>query len=70
MFVTSTDLTQVMATSQDWDELVWAWKGWREVSGKKMTSRFTEMFNLQNEAADINGKSFFIKKNDLIHCMV
>ena len=56
------DLTHIMATSRDWDELSWAWEGWREASGNTMPEAFEELFELQNEAADINGLYFVLKK--------
>ena len=50
------DLTEIMATSDDWEELVWAWQGWRESSSRAMPPLFTEFVELQNDAADLNGK--------------
>ena len=55
--LTPTDLTQIFATSEDWDELVWAWQGWREESGAKMPDMYEEFVDLLNEAAELNGKS-------------
>ncbi len=45
-----------MAESQDWEELLWAWEGWRNASGTKMKDNYTKFVQLQNEAAVLNGK--------------
>ena len=58
MFLTVTvDLTALLASSRDWDTLEWAWKEWREVSGKLMKDDYEEFVGLLNEAAKINRKS-------------
>ena len=53
-----TDLEQIMATSRDWDELVWAWEGWRDVSGRQMPDMYEEYAGILNQAADMNGQYF------------
>ena len=50
------DLTRLFLTSRDWDELLWAWKSWRDATGPKMTKDYTEFISLQNEAAKFNGQ--------------
>ena len=50
------DLTQLMAKSRDYEELTWAWQGWRDETGKKMKDMYEEFVALQNKAADLNGK--------------
>ena len=45
-----------MSTSRDWEELEWAWKGWRDESGKKMRNQYEQFVGLLNEAAVLNGK--------------
>lgn len=47
-------ITDIMANSRDYDELLWAWKGWHDASGKKMRSTFTETVQIQNKAAREN----------------
>jgi hypothetical protein len=47
-------LTDLMQNSRDYDELVWAWKGWHDASGKKMRSIFAETVKIQNKAARDN----------------
>lgn len=42
-------LTPIMANSRDYDTLVRAWKGWRDVTGKQMRTLYTEYVNLMNE---------------------
>ncbi|KAH9498640.1 hypothetical protein Btru_007070 [Bulinus truncatus] len=44
------ELTQLMAESRDYDELLAAWKGWRDVTGPKMKKNYTEYTELYNEA--------------------
>ena len=62
------DLTDILAKSTDYNELVWAWKGWRDESGKKMKSKYKEFVDLSNEAARENGKfhAQLVLKRDLI----
>lgn len=54
------DLTEIMATSNDANVLLWAWKGWRDISGKKMPDIYEEFVHLQNKAAKLNGWKVFI----------
>ncbi|XP_053309980.1 angiotensin-converting enzyme [Spea bombifrons] len=49
------DLTEIMAQSRDYDELLFAWKGWRDASGKKIRSDFNRYVELTNKAAQLNG---------------
>ncbi|XP_059494632.1 angiotensin-converting enzyme [Stegostoma tigrinum] len=49
------DLTDIMATSNDYNELLFAWKGWRDASGKKMRTNFKRYVELSNKAARLNG---------------
>lgn len=44
-----------MASSRDWDELLWAWEGWRNVSGRRMPEMYEEYAGLLNMAANMNG---------------
>ncbi len=46
-----------MDASTDWDELVWAWEGWRDVSGKLMPDSYQEFAEVMNQAAVLNGKA-------------
>ncbi len=55
-----------MANSRDWDELLWAWEGWRNASGRKMPEMFTEFAALQNLAAEMNGIATLFYKVMLI----
>ena len=45
-----------MAGSRDWDELVWAWDGWRTESGAKMGDDYETFVTYLNQAATMNGK--------------
>lgn len=47
-------LTNIMQNSRNYAELVWAWQGWREASGKKMRSIFAQTVEIQNRAAQAN----------------
>lgn len=49
------DMTRIVASSRDWEELVWAWQGWRDVTGRKMRKPFIEFSQLLNKAARLNG---------------
>ncbi|NWS81100.1 ACE enzyme, partial [Toxostoma redivivum] len=49
------DLTDIMATSRDYSELLFAWKGWRDASGKKMRNNYRRYVELSNKAAVLNG---------------
>ncbi|NXQ63440.1 ACE enzyme, partial [Anthoscopus minutus] len=49
------DLTDIMATSRDYEELLFAWKGWRDASGKKMRNNYKRYVELSNKAAVLNG---------------
>ncbi len=50
------DLTEIMATSRDWDELLWAWQGWRNESAREMPPMYEEFVGLLNQAATMNGE--------------
>ena len=45
----ASDLTEIMATSRDWDELVWVWQGWRNESSREMPPMYIEFVDLLNE---------------------
>ncbi|NXX98126.1 ACE enzyme, partial [Centropus bengalensis] len=49
------DLTDIMASSRDYDELLFAWKGWRDASGKIIRSKYKRYVELSNKAAVLNG---------------
>ncbi|XP_075033464.1 angiotensin-converting enzyme [Mixophyes fleayi] len=49
------DLTELLAKSRDYDELLFAWKGWRDASGKKMRNHYKRYVELGNKAATLNG---------------
>uniref|UniRef100_A0A8C3KJA8 Angiotensin-converting enzyme n=1 Tax=Calidris pygmaea TaxID=425635 RepID=A0A8C3KJA8_9CHAR len=49
------DLTDLMATSRDYDKLLFAWKGWRDASGKKIKNNYKRYVELSNKAAVLNG---------------
>lgn len=49
------DLTRIAATSRDWDEQIWVWRGWRDETGKKTKTDYAEVVKLLNNAARLNG---------------
>ncbi|XP_069122365.1 angiotensin-converting enzyme-like [Argopecten irradians] len=48
-------LTDLMAKSRNYQELVAVWKGWRNATGKTMRSKYTEFVNVMNEAIAFSG---------------
>ncbi|XP_077996680.1 angiotensin-converting enzyme-like [Glandiceps talaboti] len=53
-YILDPDLYGVMAQSRDYNELVWAWTGWRDTCGPAMKSMYTRYVELGNEAARLN----------------
>ncbi|XP_031698121.1 angiotensin-converting enzyme [Anarrhichthys ocellatus] len=51
------DLQKIMAESRDYDELLFAWKGWRDAAGKVLRQDFKRYVELANTAAKLNGHS-------------
>uniref|UniRef100_UPI00358E57EB angiotensin-converting enzyme isoform X2 n=1 Tax=Myxine glutinosa TaxID=7769 RepID=UPI00358E57EB len=49
------DITGIMAMSHDYNELEYAWEGWRNASGRKMRQDYMRYVELSNEAARLNG---------------
>jgi len=50
------DLTNIMASSRDYNLLRDAWKGWRDESGKVMRNDYIRYTELNNEVAKLNSK--------------
>lgn len=50
-------LENIMANSTNWEELLWAWKGWRDETGKKMPGDYEKFVELANKAAKMNDYS-------------
>jgi len=48
-------LTEIMRSSQDADELLYAWKGWRDAVGPKLGPKYAEYVRLHNIGARENG---------------
>ncbi|KAM3592839.1 uncharacterized protein V6R79_026353 [Siganus canaliculatus] len=51
------DLQKIMAESRDYDELLFAWKGWRDAAGKVLRQDYKRYVELANQAATLNGHS-------------
>lgn len=51
------ELTNIMAQSRDYSELLHSWKGWRDASGKKIRDQFRKYVEMSNKAAKLNGYS-------------
>lgn len=49
------DLTEIMATSTNYNELEYVWTQWREVAGKPIRQQYLEFVELNNKAAVLNG---------------
>ncbi|XP_026535627.1 angiotensin-converting enzyme [Notechis scutatus] len=49
------DLTDTMAKSRDYDELLNTWKDWRDASGKKIRRLYERYVQLSNTAVRLNG---------------
>ncbi|XP_074199548.1 angiotensin-converting enzyme isoform X1 [Camelus bactrianus] len=49
------DLSNLMATSRNYEELLWAWKGWRDKVGRAILPHFPRYVELTNKAARLNG---------------
>ena len=49
------DLYNIMSKSRDYDQLLWAWKGWHDATGKNMKKIYAETVRLNNKAARENG---------------
>lgn len=47
-----------MAESRDYDELLFAWKGWRDAAGKVLRQDYKRYVELANKAATLNGMTF------------
>ncbi|CAL1532569.1 unnamed protein product [Lymnaea stagnalis] len=48
-------LTDLLATSRDYDTLLEAWKGWRDATGPKMKDSYVKYVDAVNEAIRITG---------------
>lgn len=49
------DLTRLMATSRNYQDLAWAWKSWRDKVGRSTLPYFPKYVELTNKAARLNG---------------
>ncbi|ESO05112.1 hypothetical protein HELRODRAFT_191596 [Helobdella robusta] len=49
-FVVDPDLEKIMSKSNDTEEILWAWKGWRDETGKKFKDLYEEFVGLYNES--------------------
>lgn len=51
------DLKEIMATSRDQKELLWAWQGWRDAVGRTLRVTFEHYVELSNKASRLNGEA-------------
>eukprot|EP00276_Gloeochaete_wittrockiana_P006069 CAMPEP_0184649044 /NCGR_PEP_ID=MMETSP0308-20130426/6315_1 /TAXON_ID=38269 /ORGANISM="Gloeochaete witrockiana, Strain SAG 46.84" /LENGTH=643 /DNA_ID=CAMNT_0027081439 /DNA_START=252 /DNA_END=2183 /DNA_ORIENTATION=+ len=49
------DLGETMASSRDWDELLGAWKGWRDAVGPAIRPLYSKFVNISNKGARESG---------------
>lgn len=50
------DLTNMMATSRKYEELLWAWKSWRGKVGRAILPFFPKYVEFSNKIAKLNGE--------------
>ncbi|ELU17193.1 hypothetical protein CAPTEDRAFT_161725 [Capitella teleta] len=55
VFKLDPELKSLMKTSRDWDELLWAWQAWHDVTGINMRDNYTLLVDEMNVAARDNG---------------
>jgi peptidyl-dipeptidase A len=55
------EISTIMTSSTNYDELKWAWEQWREKSGKKMRGGYKKYVDLVNKAATLNGNYKLIR---------
>lgn len=48
-----------MATSRKYEDLLWAWKSWRDKVGRAILPFFPKYVELANKAAKLNGESLW-----------
>lgn len=49
------DITHIMATSRDYEELKYVWEQWHDKSGKLMPDDYVQYVRINNDAAVLNG---------------
>ena len=49
-----------MKTKRDPKVLEWAWRGWREATGKKMKNVYAELVDLLNKGAKENSMFIYL----------
>ncbi|KAF6092029.1 angiotensin I converting enzyme [Phyllostomus discolor] len=49
------DITTLMATNRKYEDLLWAWKSWRDKVGRSILPSFPKYVELSNKAARLNG---------------
>ncbi|ERE69255.1 angiotensin-converting enzyme-like isoform 1 [Cricetulus griseus] len=49
------DLTNLMATSRKYEELLWVWKSWRDKVGRAILPLFPKYVEFSNKIAQLNG---------------
>lgn len=54
MSISKTDLMEIMATSENYDELQYAWVEWHKAAGAPIRSDYMKFVELNNKAAFAN----------------
>lgn len=49
------EISEVMSSSEDYEEMKWAWEQWRNKSGALMRTDYAKYVELLNKAAVLNG---------------
>lgn len=52
------DLADVMRNSKNYEDLLYAWKSWRDAVGPKIKKIYPQLVSLENKAAKQQGKLF------------
>ncbi len=51
----NTDLENILSKIEDYDEMAYVWKSWRDSTGAKIRPLYYKYIDLQNKAAVANG---------------
>ena len=62
-----TEITEIMATSTDYEELKHVWTEWRNTAGKPIREQYKQFIQLQNKAAQANGTQLEIDSDASRH---
>lgn len=61
-FLILAGIESILTSSEDYDELLYVWEGWRNATGAKMRDLYKIYVELSNEAAVANSKYTYLLK--------